>query len=128
MLIRRILSQILDWMLAILMLAGAFRVTSPILDQYFTKFNSVLITFILYCIALLIISIPFFMNQQTIGKAFFGIKIESEENYKIGITLLLFREIGIKLLSLYMVCVPVLLGKKGIHEIMTNTKVVKIGK
>jgi len=67
---------------------------------------------------------PFYLNDQTIGKAFFGLKIKSTNDARpLTPTIILQRELFAKAFTVYLMCIPVLFGGQGQHDIACETEV-----
>jgi len=68
---------------------------------------------------------PFLMNQQTLGKAFFGLRIESTNDQRpITPSVIVQRELFAKVMTCYFMCLPVLIGQVGKHDEACETEVV----
>lgn len=126
LIIARALAQMVDIIVYFIILALLGVVAVPFIQSIFgNDVVTMLIYFILSIIVTLMLQYPFLKNNQTIGKAFFGLGIESTDpDVEITPTLILQRDILIKLASCYICCLPMLFGKRGWHEDGTSTKVV----
>ena len=70
------------------------------------------------------IQIPFLLVNQTLGKAFFGLRVVSTNSERPVTPGIVFqRELFAKVATGYLLCLPVLIGKKGGHEVVTETEV-----
>jgi uncharacterized RDD family membrane protein YckC len=70
------------------------------------------------------IQIPFLLVNQTLGKAFFGLRVVSTNSERpITPGIVLQRELFAKIATGYLMCLPVLVGKKGGHDVVTETDV-----
>ena len=127
MLLARVLAQVVDLIVSVFVFIVTFRYILPFLAVYIENNTVQAVLGIIIVIALLlVIQGSFLMNQQTIGKAFFGLKIISTEptREKLTISIMLQRELLCKLMSCYLICIPALFGKAGGHEEATRTVVV----
>lgn len=130
MLIRRILAQIVDFVLGILTIFLIFVGGIPLIGRVINNdFVAVLIAICLMCVMYFALQYPFMQNQQTIGKAFFQLQIVSTDKYRknVSVAVIFQREILCKLASCFFICLPLLFGKEGGHEASTHTKL-RIGK
>lgn len=123
----RLFAQIIDWLVSIAALVFSFLFLLPLLKQLIpsTPVSAILtlITAILLAVA---VQIPFLSVSQTLGKAFFGLEIQScNEERPLTQSIILQREIFCKLFSCYLICIPMLWGKPGGHEAATETRVVR---
>lgn len=126
LIVARVFAQLIDIFLWFLIIVVSFLFVLPV----FYKFNSsnyvtgiLLILFI--NIIYLGVQCPFYINKQTIGKAFFALYVLPTTNEtKVSYSLMFVREILLKVIFVYVGCVPAFLGKPALHEINTNTKVV----
>ncbi|MDR2938998.1 MAG: RDD family protein [Clostridiales bacterium] len=121
----RVLAQFIDIILYFVIMAVLLLFVAPLLTRIVGSLTAALLTFSLSVIIYFAMQYPFYTNLQTIGKAFFGLYIKPP----VGIltsnfTLVFIREIFIKLMSLYIACLPVLWGGKGVHEKATKTEVI----
>lgn len=128
MLLARILAQVIDWVVFILSLLVTFVYILPFLSNYVG--NSMLLGAVgLVIVGLLVFGIqyPFMKNQQTLGKGFFSLKVVSTEKTRSDITVsvIIQREILCKMMSCYMICLPIFFGKVGGHDEATRTTLVK---
>lgn len=84
-----------------------------------------IVAFVVAIAAPLALQYPFMRVNQTIGKAFFGLRIVSTNpNRDLTPSIIFQREIFAKVMSVYLMCLPVLAGQEGGHEKATETKVV----
>jgi uncharacterized RDD family membrane protein YckC len=68
---------------------------------------------------------PFLKIHQTIGKAFFGLKIISTNDMRpLTVSIIVQRELFAKIMSAYLMCLPVFFGKTGKHDEAAETEVV----
>jgi len=67
---------------------------------------------------------PFYLNNQTIGKAFFRLRVKSMNSTRsLTPTIILQREIFAKIFTAYLMCLPVLWGSQGFHDAACETDV-----
>lgn len=128
MLMMRIMAQFVDLVVGVLALLVTFIYMLPFLSGYLG--NDMLLALIGIGMVILIVftlQYPFMVNQQTLGKAFFSLRIVSTETTreKVTVGIVIQREILCKLLSCYLICLPVFFGKAGGQEEATRTAVVK---
>ena len=72
---------------------------------------------------------PFLRNNQTLGKAFFRLKIVSTNDQRpLTVGIIVQRELFAKILSCYLMCLPSLVNKLGKHDESCETDVVEVGK
>lgn len=125
--LKRILANIIDIFIYLLIVVISFLFMLPHILNNFNSINiAVLIIFILTIIFTFIIQYPFLKVNQTIGKAFFSLEIiTTNKSRPLDVSIIVQREIFGKIITCYLMCLPVLYGKTGGHEIITETKVVK---
>ena len=103
----------------------AFLYVLPLLGG-FSDNNTVnaAIVFVLVVVVTAGIQIPFLLVSQTLGKAFFGLRVVSTNSERpITPGIVLQRELFAKIATGYLLCLPVLIGKKGGHDVVTETDV-----
>lgn len=72
---------------------------------------------------------PFWIHGRSIGKTFMGLSVVDETTDEpVGYACMISREVLSKWLSLYIVSMPLIWKHTGIHERVTNTKVIMIKK
>lgn len=126
----RILAQLIDLFVGFAALMISFLTVPPALSR-FTQNPTIIGTLVFVAFILLAAGAqyPFLKTNQTIGKAFFGLEIESTDPQRpMSMSILLQRELFCKLMSCYFICIPVLYGSHGGHEIATATQVVRKAK
>lgn len=128
MIILRILAQLVDLLVACFLLIFSFLVIRPALFSWIPGLSGtvaavlILVIFIFLAAA---IQYPFLQVGQTVGKAFFGLEIVSTNPSRpLTISILVQREIFGKLLSCYLLCIPVLYGAEAGHDKAAETVVV----
>lgn len=125
--LKRILANIIDIFIYIAVVVISFIFMLP---HFLNNFNSVnipvIIIFISTIILTFIIQYPFLKVNQTIGKAFFSLEIvTTNKSRPLDVSIIVQRELFGKVITCYLMCLPVLYGRPGGHEIITETKVVK---
>ena len=130
MVARRLLANIVDIIIFVGLLVASFLFVLPFFASVFDAYaedNIVLagIMLALVLVANTLLQYPFLVVFQTIGKALFGLKIISTNDRRpLTVGIVVQRELFAKVMTMYLMCLPVLLGKIGQHEIATETKVV----
>ena len=67
---------------------------------------------------------PFYLNNQTVGKAFFRLRLKSTNDSRpLTTSIILQREIFAKVFTAYIMCLPVLWGSEGNHDKACETEV-----
>ena len=131
-LVSRILSQIIDLLTGLLALAAVFCLLLPFLSRFVSNQIILGVLGVLLTPSLIfLIQYAFLVNQQTVGKGFFSLKVipvDQDENpdlyREVNIKIMIQREILCKLMSCYLICVPLLTGQAGGHEEATCTRCV----
>jgi uncharacterized RDD family membrane protein YckC len=96
-------------------------------EEYGYEMGAVTAVFVLVCISTLVflLQYPFMKVDQTIGKALMKLKIVSTNDGRpLTVGIIFQRELFAKALTCYFMCVPVLFGKEGQHDIVCETEVV----
>lgn len=124
MLLRRLIAELID--IAVLIGGTAFgiylagQLNAMFDDSFF------LLTISEVCIIALIpilLQSLFWLEHTTIGKTMVFCTVESEDENELTFFSMMTREYISKVFSCYLVCLPVLFGKKGLHEMVTNSVV-----
>ncbi|MCL2216602.1 MAG: RDD family protein [Defluviitaleaceae bacterium] len=72
----------------------------------------------------LVVQWPFYLNNQTVGKAFFRLRLKSTNDTRpLTAIIILQREIFAKIFTMYFMCFPVLWGSQGYHDVACETEV-----
>jgi len=124
MFIRRVVANLID--LFILIFSTALGIyLSSLLSNLFEELFFLLIVSLVCIIVLIPIAIQsiFWMEGTTIGKMMTFCQVVDENNKKLDYFAMFTREYLSKVLSCYLVCLPVLAGKPGIHEIVSYSHV-----
>ena len=124
--IKRFLANTVDIFTFFALFILAFLYVQPFLARFSDNHtvNAVIIT-ILVVAATAGIQTPFLLVHQTLGKAFFGLRVVSTNSERpVTPGIVLQRELFAKVATGYLLCLPVLVGKKGGHEVVTETEVV----
>ncbi|XUB35122.1 hypothetical protein IGI41_000078 [Enterococcus sp. DIV0876] len=129
MMFKRICAQLIDFFMGIMTIFLIFVFVIPLYGHlmphdFVTVFVAILLMGMLY----FGLQYPFMQNHQTLGKAFFHLKIESTDPYRkdVPVAVIVQREILCKLMSCFFICVPLFFGKVGGHEEATHTKLVQL--
>lgn len=123
MIVMRIIAQIIDLLCAFILLLVCLIWAAPWLNTFFPNdmLLGIVIVFLFICV-LFLLQLPFLMVNQSIGKAFCGLEIQSTNSERpLTLSILLQREIFCKLMTCYFLCLPVISGQLGGHEIATET-------
>ena len=123
--IKRILANIVDIVLFIALFVVAVLYVHPFITTFIEN-NTVSAAIVLILVVAVTagIQIPFLMVHQTLGKAFFGLRVVSTNNQRPVTPGIVFqRELFAKVATGYLLCLPVLVGKKGGHEVVTETEI-----
>jgi len=112
------------------LLVGGFSFVLPSLMSAFGQEEELsiwlaILFLVLLCVVTFLLQFAFMQQHQTIGKAFLSLRIISTNDRRPLTTSIIFqREIFAKVLTCYFMCVPVLIGKTGQHDIACETDVV----
>lgn len=126
MIVRRIAAQLVDLLIGILVMFVTFAYLLPLLGAYMGSDGLlVAIGMVFIVLAVYLLHYPFMVNGQTLGKAFFGLKIVSTDAVRrdVPVAVIVQREIFCKLLSCYFICLPMAAGKCGGQDEATHTAV-----
>lgn len=123
----RFLAQVIDWLVSLAALVFSFLAILPVLKQLLHNTAlSALLTLLTAVLLAIAVQVPFWSVNQTAGKAFFGLEIQSSNaDRPLTLSILIQREIFCKLMSCYLICLPMLWGSPGGHETATETQVVR---
>lgn len=127
LILMRVFAQIIDISVYLITLVASYIYMLPYFLPFFKsdEMPSVIL-FISTILINFILQYPFLKVHQTIGKAFFRLKIHSTNpDRDLDVSIILQRELFAKLMSCYILCIPVLFGKRGGHEVGTETEVIK---
>ncbi|MFV0361702.1 MAG: RDD family protein [Suipraeoptans sp.] len=127
MYVRRVLAQLVDLIIGVLLLFVTFVYVTPFVSDIFgNAYVAVVAEIILFIVVYSLIQYPFMRNAQTLGKAFFSLKIISTDDIRhdVSVAVIVQREIFCKLLSCFFICIPMLTKRPGGHEEATHTKVI----
>jgi uncharacterized RDD family membrane protein YckC len=79
----------------------------------------------LICGLTFLVQYPFMVVNQTIGKAFMGLRIVSTNDARpLTVGIIFQRELFAKVFTCYFMCLPVLFGREGKHDEVCETGVV----
>jgi len=131
LIIMRLLANIIDLLVFFIIIVGAFVFVVPAVmhigeGDELSIFYAIVIM-IAVIVAVTLLQLPFLANAQTIGKAFLGLKIVTTDPERpITTGVILQREIFTKVFPLYFLCIPVLFGKKGQHDVAFKTDIERV--
>ena len=123
---KRLLANIVDIVLFFAVFVFFFLHVHPVISRFIENTTVSAVIFLILMSALIAgMHYPFMIVHQTIGKAFFGLKIISTNDERpMTPSIVLQRELFGKVATGYLLCLPVLFGKTGGHEVATETKVI----
>jgi len=124
-LFKRILANIVDILVFFTIFVLAILYLQPLLAQVSENHtvNAVIITVLAVGVTSGI-QIPFLLVNQTLGKAFFKLRVVSTNKERpISPGIVLQRELFAKVATGYLLCLPVFIGNKGGHEVITETDI-----
>lgn len=124
MILRRLIAEFID----IAILIGGTAAGIYLAGQLNTLFDEsfFLLTLSEVCVIVLVpilLQSLFWLENTTIGKTMVFCTVESIDEMELNYFSMMTREYISKVFSCYLVCLPVLFGKKGLHEIVTNSVV-----
>ena len=124
--IKRILANVVDIAVFIALFVVSFLYVLPFISNFIgNETASAAIVLLLAIAVCALLQYPFLSVHQTLGKAFFKLKVESTNDQRpITPSIVFQREIFGKIATGYLLCLPVLFGKQGGHELTTETKIV----
>jgi len=127
--VRRLLANLIDISLFLGLIVTSFIYILPFLLSIFRMDESTMI--LVGCILIFIgvlyfcMQYPFMKVNQTIGKAFFGLRIQTTNPSRpMTVSVIVQREIFAKVMSCYSLCIPVLFGSEGKHDEACETEVI----
>lgn len=122
----RLLANLIDIAVGIMALIGTMVYVFPMVNMAVGyDMAAAAISIVLYVVGLYLIHYPFMIVGQTIGKAFFRLRIVTT-NHERPLTpaIIASREVFGKLMPFYTLCLPVIFGKEGKHDEVSQTKVI----
>lgn len=128
-LMKRMMAQLIDLVLGILVVFLTFGFLLPWLQPYLgNDIVRTILGLLVIGLGYFAIQYPFMMNGQTIGKGFYRMKIISTDEIRtdVPVAVIVQREILCKLMSCFFICLPLFKGKLGGHEEATHTKLIQI--
>ena len=131
LLIKRIMAQVIDFFLGILLLFAYFGLLLPQVKSIISNdIVRAILGMFLFVFSYFLIQYAFMINGQTVGKGFYRLQIIStdEERTNVPVAVVFQREILCKLMSCFFICIPMLTGKLGGHEEATHTKLIELKK
>ena len=124
--VRRLVAEFIDLFILIGSVAVGIYFGAQLSKMFEEPFF--LLTISQVCIIILIpilLQSLFWLESTTIGKMMTFSKVVENKNSKdLDYFTMLVREFLLKVLSCYFVCLPVFIGKPGIHEIITDSCVI----
>ena len=126
MIIKRILANFVDIFVFFALLVGMFLFAYEYVSVMFGSYIAAAwITLAIITAANFALQYLFLTTHQTIGKAFFRLKIISTDPRRpLTVPIIIQRELFGKIMTCYLLCLPSLFGREGKHEEMSDTKVV----
>jgi len=123
----RVIAQFIDIFACMAILVGAFIMIPPLLlKQGVGSVSAAAVVLVAALFVSLGIQYPFLKIGQTVGKAFFGLSVDSAVLERpVTVSIMFQREVFLKLFTCWFICIPVLWGAPGGHETATQTKVVR---
>ena len=128
-LMKRLLANIIDLFVFFASIVVSFVYINPTLANIMDPNMAAFAILVVICLINFALNYPFMTRGQTIGKAFFSLRVVSdkgEDEYapQVGVRTMIVREVFGKFMPMYFLCLPLLFGKRGQHEVMTATKVI----
>lgn len=127
-LLARLVAEMIDILVYFAVFIGSFIFILPYFLQFFGSMNILIIGlfFILSILVTFALQYPFLKTHQTIGKCFFRLKVVTTNSSRpLNIPIIIQRDIFGKVFTCYFICIPILFGKMGGHELATETKIVR---
>ena len=123
---KRLLANLVDIAVFFAILTVCVLYLSPIaLDIIGNTTVAAVTVFLLVATMVAGIQYPFMIIHQTIGKAFFRLKVISTNDLRpMTPSILLQRELFGKVATGYLLCLPSLFGKTGGHDAVAQTEVI----
>jgi len=128
MLFRRVMANFVDVFIFIAITVGIFVFVLPFFVPLPDEGDMSLPWAVLALIGVvgftLAVQWPFYLNNQTLGKAFFRLRIKSTNDIRpLTPTIILQREVFAKVFTAYLMCLPALYGHEGHHDLACETEV-----
>jgi len=126
LLLKRICANIIDIILFFVIFVLLFLYVYPAVSGFVANPTIAAVVILLLIIALVaVVQYPFLLVHQTVGKAFFRLKIISTNQERpMTPSIVLQREVFCKVATGYLLCAPVFFAKQGVHEAITETEVI----
>ena len=127
MIIKRLFANLVDIILFFAVIALYFTFLFPYLLRIMGEENAAPAALSLFLIigVYFAVQYPFLCVHQTVGKGFFGLRIISINHERpLTISVILAREILAKVMTGYLLCLPVLFGGQGKHDEACGTDVI----
>lgn len=127
LLLKRLLATLVDIILFLAAIVGLYVFILP----FVTDLVDPMVFAALSLVAVVVINFaaqyPFWQVHQTIGKAFFRLKVISTNDQRPLTTSIMFqREVFAKAFTCYFMCLPVLFNSEGQHDIVCETEVIEL--
>jgi len=128
MLFRRVLANFVDVFIFVAVIVAVFIFVLPFFVPIpdGEEMGVAWVIFALFGVAgfTLAVQWPFYLNSQTVGKAFFRLRIVSTNDARpLTPTIILQRELFAKIFTVYLMCLPLMWGNTGYHDIACETEV-----
>ena len=130
MFIKRLLANFIDLFVFFGLLVLFFLFALPVILSVLGMEEANLViagaSFVIILAGVFLLQYPFMINNQTIGKALFGLRIISTEaDRPLTVGIIIQREVFAKFFTCYIMCASMLFGsKEGQHDKVCGTKVV----
>ena len=126
--LRRLLANFVDIAVFLAIVMGMFIFVLPFFVDLTGVYEGSIVlavgAFVLVPVLTFGLQYPFMLVNQTIGKALFGLRIVStSERRPVTVSVIVQRELFAKVMSCYLLCLPVFYGRVGKHEEATETAV-----
>lgn len=126
MIFLRFFANLIDIAVGTMLLIATMMFVFPFINRVIAyDMAAAVVCLVLYVGGLFLAHYPFMLVGQTIGKAFFGLRIVTT-NHERQLTpaIIVSREVFGKLMTFYLMCLPCLFGKEGKHDEASQTKVI----
>jgi len=126
LIIKRLLANFVDIFLFFAIIAMYFSFLFPLMPgSEGESFLLAGLSLLFIVAAYFAVQYPFLKVHQTVGKAFFGLKIIStNEQRPLTVSVIVAREVFAKVMTCYLMCLPVLFKGRGKHDEACETDVI----
>jgi len=126
--LRRLLANFVDIAVFLAIVMGMFIFVLPFFVELVGVDEGSMVlavgVFVVVPVLTFAVQYPFMAVGQTIGKALFGLRIVSTNKRRpVSVSVIVQRELFAKVMSCYLLCLPVFYGRVGKHEEATETAV-----